>query len=61
MGMTQRKVPQDRIFQWEKDDKKEFTEIFTIRTMYHKKLEKLVHALFDYARKEREICGKTHV
>lgn len=36
--MTKKEIPQDRIFQWEKDDKKKFTEIFTIRTKRHKKL-----------------------
>lgn len=61
MGRTKSNPPQARIFQWEKDDNRTLTEVFTVRTLYNIKLEKLVHALFDFARQERVINGRRRI
>ena len=38
MGRTKRNQPQKRIYEWERDDAMQFTEIFTLRSKYASKL-----------------------
>jgi hypothetical protein len=61
MGRTKRHVPQQRIFEWERDDDHQYVEIFTIRSEFNMKLEALVHLLFAYARKTLVINGKNRI
>lgn len=58
MGRTRQQPPQKRIFQWEKEEDLELTEMFTVHSLYNIKLEYLVHQLFAYARKPRVLNGK---
>lgn len=61
MGRTKRQVPQQRIFEWERDDNHQYVEIFTIRSEFNMKLEALVHLVFAYARKTLVINGKNRI
>lgn len=61
MGRTKQNPPQIRIFQWEKDDECAITQIFTVRSLFNKKLEALVHILFSYAHQDRTINGKKRI
>jgi hypothetical protein len=61
IGRTKNDAPQTRICQWEIDDGQLYLEIFTERSEYNKKLESLIHLIFDYARKKRIINGLNRI
>ncbi len=61
MGRTKRMVPQQRIFEWERDDSHRYVEMFTVRSEHNMKLEALVHILFAYARTTLVINGKNRI
>jgi len=55
IGRTQTSTPSERI------SVQGGNEIFATKTIFNRKLEKIIHLLFDFARVNREYCGKKQI